>query len=337
MSDCLRHLGTARVYDDGRRKFLQSAATALMAVRFSGAAQGATKPRIGLLTPNDTIDQPFWEGMHDLGYVEGKNIIVDRRSAGGDFARLPDLAADLVKVRPDVIVAIVSAAAIAARQATTTIPIVMAGVSDPFAAGLVGNLAHPGGNVTGTSSQSNAVVAKQIELIRQVLPKSARVVALWNPANAIFEQLMLSEALGAGARLGLLVRVREARTREELDHAFAEIALEPPDAVLILSDAMFVANARAVGELGLVHRMPVFSGARPMAEAGALAIYGPDQKLAARRAAVYVQRILNGAKPGDLAIELPTKFELVINLQTAQALGLTVPPAALARADYVIR
>ena len=191
--------------------------------------------------------------------------------------------------------------------------------------------------MTGTSSQNNAVVAKQIELIRQVLPKSARVAALWNPENAIFQQLMLSEALGAGARLGLLVRIREVRTREELERAFATFASERPDAVLILADTMFIANARAVGELGLVHRIPVFSGTRPLAEAGALAIYGPDQSLTVRRAAVYVQRILNGAKPGDLAVELPTRFELVINMKTAQALGVAVPPGTIARADYVIR
>lgn len=316
---------------------MHTGATALMAAPLVAAAQRARKPHIGLLTPGYTLEQFFWQGMRDLGYVEGKNIVVDRRSAEGDFTRLPTLAADLVKLRPDVIVALVSAAAIAARQATATIPIVMVGVSDPVAAGLVSNLARPGGNVTGTSSQSNAVVAKQMELIRQLLPKSARVAALWNPANAIFQQLMLSEALGAGARLGLLVRISEVRTREELDRSFAGFKTERPDAVLILVDTMFVANAASVGELGLAHRIPVFSGVRELAEAGALAIYGSDQKVAVRRAAAYVQRILDGAKPGDLAVELPTKFELVINMKTAQALGIAVPPNTLARADYVIR
>ena len=157
---------------------MYAGATALMAAPLVAAAQRARKPHIGFLTVGYALEQPFWQAMRDLGYVDGKNIVVDRRSAEGDFTRLPGLAADLVKLRPDVIVAIVSAAAIAARQATATIPIVMAGVSDPVAAGLVGNLARPGGNVTGTSSQSNAVVAKQIELIRQLLPKSARVAAL---------------------------------------------------------------------------------------------------------------------------------------------------------------
>lgn len=316
---------------------MRTGAAALIAAPLVAAAQRAKKPRIGFLTPGPTLEQPFWQGMRDLGYVDGKNIVVDRRSAEGDFARLPDLAADLVKLQPDVIVAIVSAAAIAAKQATATIPIVMAGVSDPVAAGLVSNLARPGGNVTGTSSQSNAVVAKQIELIRQLLPKSARVAALWNPANAIFQQLMLSEALSAGARLGLLVRISEVRTREELDRTFAGFTAERPDAVLILTDTMFVANAESVGGLGLAHRMPVVGGARPFVEAGALAIYGPDQNLAVRRAAAYVQRILNGAKPGELAVELPTRFELGINMKTAQALGVAVSPGTLARADYVIR
>ena len=320
-----------------RRTFLSAGAAALAAAPLVAIAQGARKPRIGFLTPGGSLDQVFWDGMRDLGYVDGKNIVVESRSADGDFTRLPALATELVKLRPDLIVAIVSAAAIEARKATTTIPIVMVGVSDPVASGLVSNLARPGGNVTGTSSQSNAAVAKQIELVRQLLPNATRMTALWNPANAIFQQLMLSEALAVGARLGLLVRIREVRTREELERTFAAFASERPDAVLILADVMFVANAGRVAELGLTHRVPVFSGAGPLAEAGALAVYGADQKLAMRRAAIYVQRILNGAKPGDLAIEQPTKFELVINIKTANALGIRVSSAVLARADHVIR
>jgi putative ABC transport system substrate-binding protein len=172
-------------------------------------------PRIGLLTPGPNPREPaFLEAMRDLGYVDGKNIVVDRRSAEGDFARLPALAAEIVKNRPDVIVALVSAPALAAKHATSTIPIVMVGVSDPVASGLVGNLARPGGNVTGTSDQSHAAVGKEFELIRQLLPEARRVVALWNPANANFQQLMVSEAFGAASRLQMLLRLLEVQTRD---------------------------------------------------------------------------------------------------------------------------
>jgi putative ABC transport system substrate-binding protein len=295
-------------------------------------------PRIVVLAPGpNSSESAFWQGMHDLGYVDGKSIVVDRRSAEGDFARLPILADDIVKSRPDVIVAIVSAAALAAKQATATIPIVMVGVSDPISSGLVGNLARPGGNVTGTASQSNAAVGKQFELIRQLLPNAGRVAALWNPANAIYQQLILSEALAAAARLHILLRLIEVRTREELDHAFLAQGTERPDAVVIMQDPFFLANSARMSELALAQRLPVFSGSRTLTEAGLLASYGADPTAIARRSATYVQRILKGAKPGDLSIELPTKFELVINLKTAKELRLTISKSLLARADEVIQ
>ena len=323
-----------------RRKFLLATSAVLLGTSGRADAQRAgPMPRIGFLTPGilTPTDLAFWHGMRDLGYIEGKTIAIDRRSAEGDFTRLPTLAEELVKLRPDVIVVLFSAAAIAAQQATTTIPIVMVDVSDPLASGLVGNLARPGGNVTGTASQSNVTVGKEVELIRQLLPSATRVAALWNPANAIFQQLMLSEALAAGARLHILVRIGEVRTREELDRAFAALGQERPDAVLILQDLMFNANAARVAELALTQRLPVISGSQVMAEAGIVASYGSDLAVIARRSALYVQKILKGAKPGDLAVELPTKFELVINVKTAKAIGINVPPAVLARADEVIR
>ena len=323
-----------------RRKFLLATSAVLLGTSWHADAQRAGHvPRIGFLTPGlRTPTEPaFWQGMRDLGYIEGKTIAVDRRSAEGDFTRLPTLAEELVKLRPDVIVVLFSAAAIAAQQATATIPIVMVDVSDPIASGLVGNLARPGGNLSGTASQSNATVGKEVELIRQLLPSATRVAALWNPANAIFQQLMLSEALAAGARLHILVRIGEVRTREELDRAFAALGQERPDAVLILQDLMFNANAARVAELALTQHLPVISGSQVMAEAGIVASYGSDLALIARRSALYVQKILGGAKPGDLAVELPTKFELVINVKTAKALGINVPAAVLARADEVIR
>ncbi len=322
-----------------RRTLVRGAGLAILGATLRAHAQRAgSMPRIGYLTPGVNPREPaFWQGMRDLGYVEGKTIVVDRRSADGDFARLPDLAAEIVKNRPDVMVAISTSSAIAAKQATSTIPIVVVGASDPVAAGLVGNLAHPGGNVTGTSTQSAAVVGKVLELIRLIRPGAKRVAVLWDPINAISQQLRLGETLLAAARLNLLVRIFEVRTRDELERTFAALRPEPPDAVLVAGDTFFLANAERLAELALAGRLPVLSTSRQMTEAGILASYGANLKVIARRSAEYVHKILKGAKPGDLPVELPTKFELVINLRTANALGIAVPAAVLSRADEVIR
>ncbi len=322
-----------------RRQFVRGVGLALLGASFDVPAQrSGAMPRIGVLAPGPNPREPaFWEGMRDLGYVEGKNITVDRRSAEGDFARLPALAAELVKNRPDVIVAIVTAAAIAAKQATSTIPIVTVGATDLVASGLVGNLARPGGNVTGTASLSIAAVNKLFDVLHQFLPRAERIAVLWDPANAISQQLRLGETLIAAARQNLLARVIEVRTREDLDRAFALLKIERPDATLVPSDTFFLSNAGRVAELSLVDQLPVFSTGRTLTEAGILASYGADVTAFARRSASYVQRILKGAKPGDLPIELPTKFEFVINLRTAKALHMDVPVGLIARADEVIR
>jgi len=320
-----------------RRSFICATASTLVAIPLRAYAE-RKQPRIGLLTPGPNPRQPaFWEGMRDLGYVDGKTIVVERRSAEGDYARLPALAVEIVKGQPDVIVAIASTSAIAAKQATVRIPIVMVGVSDPVAAGLVGNLARPGGNVTGTSTQSSATVGKLLEIMRQMLPRTRRVAALWDPVNAIPQQLGLGESLIAAARLQLLIRVIEVRTREDLELAFAGLQSEPADAMLIYSDTFFLAHAERIANLAIAKRLPVFSTRRPFAEAGILASYGAELDVLGRRSAAYVQRILNGAKPGDLSVELPTKFSLTINLKTAKALDLTIPQWLLLRADEVIR
>jgi len=302
------------------------------------AQRVGTIPRIGFLTPGSNPREPaFWQGMRDLGYVDGKTIVVDRRSAESDLARLPALAAEIVKNRPDVIVSIASASTSAAKDATRTIPIVMIGASDPVAAGLVGNLARPGGNVTGTSTQTTAAVGKLLELIPQFLPGATRVAALWDPINAISQQLRMGETLIAAARLHIFVRIIEVQAREDLDRAFAALRSPRPDAVLISADTFFLDNVGRVSELALANQLPVFGTGRGLTDAGVLATYGADSTVVARRSAVYVQRILNGAKPGDLAVEQPTKFELVINLKTAKALGLTIPRSLLMRADDVIQ
>ena len=322
-----------------RRTFVQGAGLALLGVSLRTLAQRAgTIPRIGFLTPGpNPRELAFWQGMRDLGYIEGKTIVVERRSAEGDFSRLPALAAEIVKGRPEVIVAIASASTSAAKEATSTIPIVMVGASDPVGGGLVGNLARPGGNVTGTSTQTTAAVGKLLELIPQFLPGATQVAALWDPVNTISQQLRIGETLIAAARLRLFTRIVEVQTREDLDRAFAALRSPRPDAVLVPADTFFVANAGRVAELALAQRLPVFGTGRVLTEAGILASYGTDATVVARRSAAYVQKILKGAKPGDLPVEQPTKFELVINLKTAKGLGLTIPKSLLVRADEAIQ
>jgi putative ABC transport system substrate-binding protein len=275
--------------------------------------------------------------MREQGYVEDKNIVVVRRSAEGDLARLPELAVQIVKEKPDVMVAIASAAALAAKQATSTIPIVVVGSSDPIATGLVGDLAHPSGNVTGTSTQTAAAAGKLMELVRQLLPGARRVAAFWDPVNAASQQLRLGETLIAAAKLGLLVRIVELHKTHDLDVAFTALESERPDAVMATGDTFFLANAELVAQLGLAHRLPVFSSSRVLTEAGSLASYGPDQVALARRSAAYVQKILNGAKASDLPIEQPTKFEVVVNARTAKALAVSIPQSILLRADRLIQ
>lgn len=322
-----------------RRTFVSASALALAVASLParGQTSGAV-PRIGVLVPGaGAVESGFMRGLRELGYVDGKNIVVERRSADGDFSKLPALAAELVRLKPHLIVSIVTQASIAAKEATSSIPIVIVAVGDPVAAGLVGNVARPGGNITGTSALSHAVVGKQLELVRQVLPRAEHLWISWNPSNAVFMQQQLGEALIASSRLRMRANPVSARSLDELERTFAAAASERPDAMLILLDALTIANRARLAELGIAHRLPMFSSTRQMAEAGVLATYGADLVDSGRRAALYVQKILRGAKPGDLAIELPTKFELVLNLKTAKALGLTIPPSLLVRSDELIQ
>jgi putative ABC transport system substrate-binding protein len=243
----------------------------------------------------------------------------------------------MIRARPDLIVSLVTAATIAASRATKSIPIVMVAVGDPVAAGVVGNLSRPGGNVTGTSSLSTAAIGKQIDIIREVLPRASRIGMLWNPGNAVFQQQLLGEALSSSARAQMFARILEATTRDEIDRAFATLASQRPDALLVFIDPLFTPNAARIVELANAQRLPLFGGSRQAAEAGFVAAYGSDLAAVARRTPPYVQKILQGAKPADLAIEQPSKFELFVNLRAAKALGLEVPTALVARADDVFR
>jgi len=310
---------------------LLCAALAARAQRPAGVA------RVGYLS-SDThpLYQVFRQELGRLGYVEGKNLTLVHRSAEGDFARLPDLAAELVRLEVDVIVAQVTQASIAAKRATATIPIVMIGVSDPVASGLVESLARPGGNVTGTSAVAAAVVGKQLELIRELVPDVSRVAMLWNPANRVFQRQQLDEARSSATELDLQLRILEARDAEEIDRAFETLAREPARVLLVLGDPVFVAQGKRLAERAVKLRLPSVSGSRLLAEAGALMSYGPNYEDAYRRAALYVHRILRGAKPADLPVERTARFELVVNTKTARALGIALPPSFLVRADQVI-
>ena len=315
---------------------------ALLAAEAS-AQQAASLPRIGFLLTASLSDprlppllQAFRQGLRELGYVEGQNIAFEFRWAEGQYDRLPGLAAELVRLKVNVIVAGGPPAIQTAKQATETIPIVMAAVADPVAAGFVASLARPGGNITGLSLMLPELVGKQLELVKEVLPKVSRVALLGNPANPNYPSLV-RQAQDAARASGVRLQPLEARDLSEIDSAFAAITTERAGAVVVLTDTVFLDNRTQIADHAVRRRLLTVFGVSQFAEAGGLLAYGPSLAEGFRRAAKYVDRILKGTKPADLPIEQPTKFELVINLKTAKALGLTIPQSVLLRADEVIR
>jgi putative ABC transport system substrate-binding protein len=322
-----------------RRDFLGALGGAAMMPLATRAQQPGRLPRIGYLSPGSAIssrDDTFRQGLRELGYVEEQNIVVEYRFADGKFDRLGDLAAELVRLKVDVIVAVVTQASLAAKNATRTIPIVMAFVSDPVGSGLVTSLARPGANVTGTSSMTAEVVGKSLEVLKEAVPHVARVAVLWNPNNVIFQAQMLRATERAAARLGVELQAHGARGPDELDRAFAAMTTAGAGALLVLADPILVLQRTRIIELAEQGRLPAMYGLREYALAGGLMAYGPNDTEMYRRAASYVDKILKGAKPADLPVEQTTKFDLVINLKTAKALGLTIPLPLLGRADEVI-
>lgn len=312
---------------------LVSVVIGIVAPMPAGAQTPTKTVRIGFLAPITHAEREaaFRQELSRLGYVEGRNLTIEHRTADGHFDRLPALASELVRLNVDVIVAVVTQAALAAKGATSTIPIVMVAVGDPVDAKLVASLARPGGNVTGTSSITADLLGKQLELLREMLPRVSRVAALWNPTNTVFQTLQLKEAKAAAAKLRIELPVVEAKAPEELDGAFRTIAALRPDALLVMGDPMFTTQAEWIARLALERRLPTASGF--FSDAGILLSYGPDFTDLHRRAAVYVDRILKGARPADLPVERPTRFELVIDAKTAKALGIAIPPALAARAE----
>lgn len=315
----------------------------LFAAAFTAAAQPPEKvPRVGYLWPGSSSDparlrrfEAFRQGLRDLGYVEGQNIAIESRWAEGRYDRYPALATDLVRLKVEAIVAVGGAATQAAQKATRTIPIVMSVVIDPVGSGLVASLARPGGNVTGLSLMAPDLVGKQLELLKQVVPKVSRVALLWNPDNP-GSAPQVREAEVAARALGVRLQTLEARTPQEIDRAFAAMTREQPGALVVLLDGIFTNQVRQIAERAAKSRLPSIYGLSEYTDAGGLMVYSSNPLELERRAATFVDKIFKGAKPGDLPVEQPTNFDLVINIKTAKAIGLTIPPSLLQRADRVI-
>jgi len=325
-----------------RRDFLVTA-VALITTPLAAAQQAAGIARIGFLGNNlaalGHLREAFLQGMRDLGYVEGRNLIIEYRFAQGSLDRFPVLAAELVALKVQVIVAPPTPAAEAAKQATKTIPIVFAGAGDPVTSGLVTSLARPGGNVTGLSSLSPELVGKGLEQLKHALPEVRRLAVLWHPGGQgeRLQRDMLKEAEVAARALGMRLQIVEARGKADFDRAFHEIATGRADAVTVLPSNMFNNERSRLADLAIENRLPAVFQFREYVDAGGLMAYGASLTDLNRRAAIYVDKILRGTKPGDLPVEQPTKFELVINVKTAKTLGLTIPRSVLLRADELIQ
>ncbi len=319
-----------------RRAFL-AGALVLLAAPLAARAQPARRtPRVGVLSPRVSKGfENFRLGMRDLGYIEGESVVIEFRIA--DEARaLPELAARLVGENVDVVFAGNTGASIAAKQATSTIPIVMAVAGDPVESGLVASLAHPGGNVTGMAVLSAELSGKRVALLKEALPQLSQLAVVWNPANAPGSVLQARGVEAAARALGVQHRLIEVRSANELRQAFDTAAKGHAHAMLFTQDALFYRLSGQIAELALKHRMPTLTGDTGFAAAGGLMNFGGNTDDAWRHSAVFVDKILKGAKPADLPVEQLTKVELVINLNTAKALGLTIPQSVLLRADEVI-
>ena len=324
-----------------RRVFLAVAAGAL-ATPFAGEAQQAMKvARVGLLIPVSSVDaranvDAFRQGLRELGYIESQNVAIEPRYSDGRDERLPDLAADLINLKVAVIVTWGTPAARAARGATKTIPIVTAAVNDPLGTGLIVSLARPGGNLTGVTTGGAALSGKTLELLRELAPGVKRVAVLWNPANPI-QPVQFRETQVAAETMRIQVQSVGVSDPNELDAAFATITGERVEAMVVLQDPMLHANRKRIVDSAASLRLLAVYERKAWVDVGGLMSYGVNFPNNFRRAATYVDKILKGAKPGDLPVEQPTKFELVINLRTAKALGLTIPPSLLLRADQLIQ
>jgi putative ABC transport system substrate-binding protein len=311
---------------------------ALLAAPLAADGQQAGKVyRIGTLGHENTRPwEGFRQGLRELGYVEGRNVTIESRWSEGITDRLPALAIELVQLRVDIIVASGTQAVRSAKQATSTIPIVMAVSAYPDKIGLVESLARPGGNVTGLSNLGPELMGKSFQLLKEMAPKVSRVAVLWNPANSV-ETLGFKEILAAAPRVGVEIQSIEVRTPDDYAAAFATVTAGRADGLFAFGNPVNFKIRHLIADFALKSRLPNLYQERMFVESGGLMSYAPSFIDLFARAATYVDKILKGAKPADLPVEQPTKFELVINLKTAKALGLTIPPSVLARADEVIQ
>ena len=324
-----------------RRELLIALGAGALAAPLASFAQQqpAAIPRIGffgVVSPESSpLLKGFQEGLRELGYIEGSNIRLEVRSTRHPSDRLSEIAAELVRIKTDVIVAYGSTAVEAASKATTKIPIVMVAAGDPVKLRFAASLARPGGNLTGATAISAELAAKRLTLLKEAVPKASRVSVLVNPANP-FHSVIFATMVDAAPPLHFTVHSIEARTRTEIERALAQVTRERVETLVVLADSLFVSERVLIADLAAKKRLPTMFTYRQDAEAGGLMAYGPNLPEMFRRAATYVDKILKGAKPGNLPIEQPTKFELVINMKTAKALGIAIPQTLLISADQVI-
>ena len=324
-----------------RRTFVGTVACSLLDLPLVAVAQQAGRIwRIGVLWPGPASPpnariEAFRHGLRELGYVEGRNVEMVYRYAGGDYARLPDLAADLVRLKVDVILGAGAPAVSAAQKATTTIPIVIGTAGDPVGTGFAQSLARPGGNITGLSDLSSDLGSKLLDLLIGTVPRLSRVGVLTNPGNPSHGTILVG-IQSAASNMGVAIVHATARSADEINRALANLAQEKAGAVIATADPLFNVHTHRIAESAVRLRLPTISGYLPFAEDGGMMSYGPDFSENFRRAATYVDKILKGANPGDLPIEQVTRVSLMVNLKTAQSLGITVPQSILLRADRVI-
>ena len=325
-----------------RRAFATGLGVALVAPLAAEAQRRAKTPRVGILffgfapaSDPAPLVRAFVEGLRGLGWVDGQNVRLEWRYAEGRTDRFPALAADLVALKVDALVAVSTPAAVAARQATITTPTIMLSVSDPVGSGLVGSLANPGGNITGLSLLAPDLSAKRLDLFKQAMPKLAKAAVVWNTANAGMV-LRFRETEVAARALGVAIESVGVQGPSDFDAAFVTIGKLRPDALIVLADTVTSAHRRRTIEFAAARHLPAMYESSVFTDDGGLMSYGIDMLDHYRRAAFFIDKILKGAKPADLPVEQPTKFEFIINLKTAKALGLTIPPSLLLRADQVI-
>jgi putative tryptophan/tyrosine transport system substrate-binding protein len=325
-----------------RRDFIKGIAGSAAAWPLAARAQQAKVVRLGYLDPARPTDaialnlrHQFLLGMRDLGYIEGRDFKMEDRNAEGHVDRLPALANELALLPVDIFVVFGDAPIHAAMQASDRIPIVMTLAADPVGSGFINSLAHPGGNLTGMSSLAPDLAGKRVELLKEIVPRAAQVAVLWNPSN----QAKIAEwndSQAPASKIGLPLRSFEARSQEELEGALAAIGQNLPDALIVFAESLTIAFRQRIGTFALANRLPMVAELREFAEAGGVASYGASRADLWRRSASYVDKILRGAKPGDIPVEQPTKFEMVINMNTAKGIGIQIAPTLLARADEVI-